>query len=105
VGFTKPEQAPTSASNVAQVIDFAPITSMYGAVHCSSQVVRRTPSRQGTRRTYSALSQEFNVGSMGKSAPLPIRSPYGSSSRNIYSFSPAGVGARAPLGGPLPPFY
>ena len=26
-----------------QVIDFSPITSMYGAVHCSSQVVKRTP--------------------------------------------------------------
>lgn len=26
-----------------QVVDFSPITSMYGAVHCSSQVVKRTP--------------------------------------------------------------
>ena len=27
-----------------QVVDFSPITSMYGAVHCSSQVVKRTPA-------------------------------------------------------------
>ncbi|GAB4818895.1 hypothetical protein N2152v2_005941 [Parachlorella kessleri] len=26
-----------------QVVDYSPITSMYGAVHCSSQVVKRTP--------------------------------------------------------------
>jgi len=26
-----------------QVVDFSPITSMYGVVHCSSQVVKRTP--------------------------------------------------------------
>ena len=26
-----------------QVIDFGPVTSMYGAVHCASQVVKRTP--------------------------------------------------------------
>jgi arginine deiminase len=26
-----------------QVVDFGPITSMYGAVHCASQVVKRTP--------------------------------------------------------------
>lgn len=31
------------------------------------------------------------MGSYNKSAPVPIRSPYGSTSRNIYSFSPAGV--------------
>ena len=29
-----------------QVIDYSPITSMYGAVHCSSQVVRRAPRSQ-----------------------------------------------------------
>jgi len=29
-----------------QVVDFGPITSMYGAVHCASQVVKRTP-REG----------------------------------------------------------
>ncbi|CAL8463141.1 g2675 [Coccomyxa elongata] len=28
-----------------QVVNFTPITSMYGAVHCSSQVVRRIPRR------------------------------------------------------------
>lgn len=28
-----------------QVIDYSPITSMYGAVHCSSQVVKRIPRR------------------------------------------------------------
>lgn len=28
-----------------KVIDFSPITSMYGAVHCSSQVVKRVPRR------------------------------------------------------------
>eukprot|EP00887_Chlorella_sp_A99_P008184 scaffold12.g8184.t1 len=28
-----------------RVIDYSPITSMYGAVHCSSQVVKRTPRR------------------------------------------------------------
>ena len=28
-----------------QCIDYSPITSMYGAVHCSSQVVKRTPRR------------------------------------------------------------
>lgn len=28
-----------------QVIDFGSITSMYGAVHCASQVVKRTPRR------------------------------------------------------------
>lgn len=27
-----------------QVIDFSAITSMYGAVHCGSQVLRRLPS-------------------------------------------------------------
>ena len=27
-----------------QVVDFSPLTSMYGAVHCSSQVVKRTPA-------------------------------------------------------------
>lgn len=30
-----------------QVIDFSPITSMYGSVHCASQVVRRKPRTQG----------------------------------------------------------
>lgn len=30
-----------------QCIDFSPITSMYGAVHCSSQVVKRTPRMKG----------------------------------------------------------
>jgi N-dimethylarginine dimethylaminohydrolase len=30
-----------------QCIDYSPITSMYGAVHCSSQVVKRTPRRAG----------------------------------------------------------
>lgn len=29
------------------VVDFGPITSMYGAVHCSSQVVKRTPRGGG----------------------------------------------------------
>lgn len=29
-----------------QCIDYSPITSMYGAVHCSSQVVKRTPRRR-----------------------------------------------------------
>lgn len=29
-----------------QLIDYSPITSMYGAVHCSSQVVKRTPRRR-----------------------------------------------------------
>ncbi|KAL4539920.1 hypothetical protein Ndes2437B_g01739 [Nannochloris sp. 'desiccata'] len=29
-----------------QYIDYSPITSMYGAVHCSSQVVKRTPKRR-----------------------------------------------------------
>jgi hypothetical protein len=29
----------------AQVIDFSSVTSMYGSVHCASQVVRRVPSR------------------------------------------------------------
>lgn len=33
-----------------QCIDYSPITSMYGAVHCSSQVVRRTPRRGRTVR-------------------------------------------------------
>lgn len=28
-----------------QCIDYSPITSMYGAVHCSSQVVKRVPRR------------------------------------------------------------
>jgi len=28
-----------------QVIDFSSVTSMYGSVHCASQVVRRVPSR------------------------------------------------------------
>ena len=28
-----------------QCIDYSPITSMYGAVHCSSQVVKRAPRR------------------------------------------------------------
>jgi arginine deiminase len=30
-----------------QCIDYSPITSMYGAVHCSSQVVKRTPRVKG----------------------------------------------------------
>jgi N-dimethylarginine dimethylaminohydrolase len=30
---------------VLQVIDFSSVTSMYGSVHCASQVVRRVPSR------------------------------------------------------------
>ena len=30
-----------------QVIDFGPITSMYGAVHCASQVVKRAPAVAG----------------------------------------------------------
>lgn len=30
-----------------QCIDYSPITSMYGAVHCSSQVVKRAPRRRG----------------------------------------------------------
>lgn len=29
----------------AQCIDYSPITSMYGAVHCSSQVVKRSVKR------------------------------------------------------------
>jgi hypothetical protein len=27
-----------------QCVDYSPITSMYGAVHCSSQVIKRTPA-------------------------------------------------------------
>jgi arginine deiminase len=33
-------------SGDVQYIDYSPITSMYGAVHCSSQVVKRTPRRR-----------------------------------------------------------
>lgn len=34
-----------AAACVLQVIDFSSVTSMYGSVHCASQVVRRVPSR------------------------------------------------------------
>ena len=37
-------QSPYFTGDV-QCIDYSPITSMYGAVHCSSQVVKRTPRR------------------------------------------------------------
>ena len=36
---------PPPPSGDVQVIDFGSITSMYGAVHCASQVVKRTPRR------------------------------------------------------------
>ncbi|KAK9805881.1 hypothetical protein WJX73_000501 [Symbiochloris irregularis] len=53
-----------------QVVDFTPITSMYGAVHCSSQVVKRTPRRTrqipsteaGLNGGISALSSSFDSG-------------------------------------------
>ncbi len=38
-----------------QVIDYSPITSMYGAVHCSSQVVRRLPSSLKDKMVQDAL--------------------------------------------------
>ena len=38
-----------------QVIDYSPITSMYGAVHCSSQVVRRLPSSLKDKLVQDAL--------------------------------------------------
>jgi len=39
-------QSPHFTGDV-QCIDYSPITSMYGAVHCSSQVVKRLPRRRG----------------------------------------------------------
>ena len=40
-----------------QVIDYSPITSMYGAVHCSSQVVRRLPSSLKDKLVTEALKK------------------------------------------------
>lgn len=40
-----------------QVIDYSPITSMYGAVHCSSQVVRRLPSSLKDKLVTEALKR------------------------------------------------
>ena len=48
-----------------QVIDYSPITSMYGAVHCSSQVVKRVPRRceqqggQHALRKYPSTSSKL----------------------------------------------
>ena len=57
----------TEAHFSLQVIDYSPITSMYGAVHCSSQVVRRAPRSQSN---YNELQR----GASGSQAP-----PQGSS--------------------------
>lgn len=35
----------TGSLAYVQVIDFSQVTSMYGSVHCASQVVRRVPRR------------------------------------------------------------
>ena len=41
-----------------QVIDYSPITSMYGAVHCSSQVVRRKPSSLKDKLVQDAIKRK-----------------------------------------------
>lgn len=41
-----------------QVIDYSPITSMYGAVHCSSQVVRRMPSSLKDKLVQDAIKRK-----------------------------------------------
>lgn len=47
-----------------QVIDYSPITSMYGAVHCSSQVVRRMPKLQANYNAGSSLTRQLRQSSL-----------------------------------------
>ena len=48
-----------------QVIDYSPITSMYGAVHCSSQVVRRAPRVKSNYNAGSSLTRQLANSSLG----------------------------------------
>lgn len=43
-----------------QVIDFSSVTSMYGSVHCASQVVRRVPSRFVAQTPMANGRPEYN---------------------------------------------
>ncbi|KAK9833540.1 hypothetical protein WJX81_003550 [Elliptochloris bilobata] len=56
-----------------QIIDFTPITSMYGAVHCSSQVVRRCPRHMDPKRSVSR--QRSNSSRNPPPPPLPLLPP------------------------------
>ncbi len=47
----------TDCALYLQVIDFSPITSMYGSVHCSSQVVKRIPRRLQQQLIQSVVSE------------------------------------------------
>jgi arginine deiminase len=70
-----------------RAIDFSSVTSMYGSVHCASQVVRRTPRRGGS-----------GLGSAGAAGPA------GGKTRPLGGVSAAFHGAAAsPLPSPLPP--
>lgn len=54
-----------------QVIDYSPITSMYGAVHCSSQVVRRLPKTQPNYNAGSSLTRQLRQASLGGNGQRP----------------------------------
>lgn len=45
---------------VSQVIDFSSVTSMYGSVHCASQVVRRVPRRFVAQTPMANGRPEYN---------------------------------------------
>ena len=55
---------------LVQVIDYSPITSMYGAVHCSSQVVRRAPRVKSNYNAGSSLTRQLANSSLGSSLGL-----------------------------------
>ena len=42
---TSPRFRPLRMQGDVHVLEFSSITSMYGSVHCASQVVRRVPQR------------------------------------------------------------
>lgn len=58
-------RSPHFKGNV-QLVEFGAITSMYGALHCSSQVVRRVPP--GIARPIQSLSMNAGGGGSGSAA-------------------------------------
>jgi len=63
-----------------QVIDYSPITSMYGAVHCSSQVVRRAPRTLSNYNAASSAAAPQGSNLTHQLNPRPTEPPSGASS-------------------------
>lgn len=57
-------RSPHFKGNV-QLVEFGAITSMYGALHCSSQVVRRVPLAQARHPQHSTSSTAGGMGGGG----------------------------------------